>query len=97
MRERIAAIWRRAEAWLRRDAYVQAVVCEATRRAYLEGHAEGLMVGQRAGYQVGHAHGELAGRLALATELQIAHGVDVGGEKPMERDDVLNLKVRQLH
>jgi hypothetical protein len=31
MRERLAAIWRRAEAWLRRDAYVQAVVCEATR------------------------------------------------------------------
>lgn len=92
MRECLAAIWRRAEAWLRREAYVRAAVEAAAKRAFLEGHDSG----QRVGYQVGLAHGELKGRRDLATELETAHGVG-GGEMEMTPLELGTLRIRQLH
>lgn len=88
--------WARLQAWLRREAYVRAAVCEASKNAYLAGHAEGLATGQQAGYQVGLAQGELIGRDALALELQRAYG-SPGGERDMTAEELANLMVRQVH
>jgi flagellar biosynthesis/type III secretory pathway protein FliH len=84
-------------AWLRREEYVKAMVAEAAKNGYLEGHRVGFLNGQQFGYQVGQAQGQLDGRLALATELQVAHGAEEGGERSMTPDELATLKVRQLH
>lgn len=82
---------------LRAEDYVRAAVEQAAKNAFLEGHAQGMTLGQQTGYQIGHAHGELHGRQKLAEELQVAHGLGDGGEKPMEPDELTNLRIRQLH
>lgn len=101
-------LFKRLEAWLRREAYVREVVEECTKNAYLDGHKEGLATGQsqgfelgqvegrRIGYEIGLAHGELMGRDKLAAEIQIAHGIG-GGEREMTQGELATLKVRQLH
>lgn len=78
---------------LRREEYVRQAVEAAAFGAYQNGHA----AGQVTGYQIGLAHGELKGRDALALELQIKHGMGEGGEQQMTRDDIANLRTRQVH
>jgi hypothetical protein len=78
---------KRLMAWLRREAYVRQVVEECAKRAYLDGHKEGLGgvaglragqgQGHRIGYEIGLAHGEL---WAQASPRLAAHGVGDGGE-----------------
>ena len=80
----IERIWRRAQAWLRREDYVRQAVQAAAASAMQEG------------YRIGFAHGELRGRQDLAHELQVAHGVD-GGAKFLTPEEIRTLGVRQLH
>lgn len=87
----------RLQAWLRRESYVRAVVAEAAKNAYIEGHKAAFGEGYRGGYEVGRAHGELIGREALALELQQAHGIVDGGERSMTSEEVRDLKVKQRH
>lgn len=96
----IAARWARALAWLRREAYVKALVQEVAKKAFLDGHAAAMetihpqVADARA---CALAYGELLGRQALAHELQVAHGVGEGGEKAMNAEEVATLATRQLH
>lgn len=87
--------WTRLQAWLRREAYVRAMVTEAAKNGYLEGHAAGLAVGQQAGYQMGLAYGELIGRQKLAQEVEARFGLDNRNE--MQAEDALRIRVSQLH
>lgn len=81
----------------RSEAYVQEAVQAAAARAAHEAGQACFQQGHAAGYQIGLAQGELRGRQDLADELQVAHGIGDGGEKPMTGSDVANLLKRQLH
>lgn len=104
MRKRISdavvTAWMHALAWLRREAYVKALVEVVAKQAYLDGHNAAMenhyqvLANARACAQ---AYGELIGRQTLALELEIAHGVGEGGERAMSADEVGTLLRRQLH
>lgn len=92
--------WIRLLAWLRREAYVKAVVEEVAKKAYIDGHTAAMeTIHQQVAEVRAHAmaYGELLGRQALAHELQVAHGVGEGGELAMGLEEMKTLDVRQLH
>lgn len=104
MRKRVAAAiaarWARALAWLRREAYVKALVEAVAKKAFIDGHNAAMETIHQANAEVrAHAlaYGELLGRQALAHELQVAHGVGEGGERAMNAEEVATLVTRQLH
>lgn len=108
MRKRIAAAiaswFGRALAWLRRDAYVKAVVEAVAKQAYIDGHNAGVASVLESHHaavaqarECAQAYGELIGRQILAHELELAHGIGEGGERAMTADEVGTLVRRQLH
>lgn len=98
--EALAALWVRTLAWLRREAYVKALVEAVAKKAFIDGHNAAMESHYQAianARMCAQAYGELIGRQTLALELEIAHGVGEGGERAMSADEVGTLLRRQLH
>lgn len=64
---------------------------------FLQPELEARMAEQRqVGYAIGFAHGELRGRMALADEIAVIHGVE-GGDQPLGFEQAKLIKARQVH